>query len=165
MQVSPFLQKSLARLGSNASCGAGRSSVPCRLVPAGCSWAVYLSGLLDCTQHYTGILTIGKCARQAIDPRYKSSAGFEYSPIKSKEMELAIAAMNSARLKKVLSALEGNWQAEMEGYHTYTTLADRDTDPVRAQVLRHLAQAELEHASLWASRIKNLGAPHRLTPG
>jgi vacuolar iron transporter family protein len=45
----------------------------------------------------------------------------------------------------------------MEGYHTYSTLADRDTDPVRAQVLRHLAQAELEHASLWASRIEELG--------
>jgi VIT1/CCC1 family predicted Fe2+/Mn2+ transporter/rubrerythrin len=64
--------------------------------------------------------------------------------------------LNSARTKKVLAALEGNWQAEMEGYHTYTTVADRDTDPVRAQVLRHLAQAELEHASLWASRIEEL---------
>src|SRR5581483_3040453 len=62
--------------------------------------------------------------------------------------------LNSARSKKVLAALEGNWQAEMEGYHTYTTLADRDTDPVRAQVLRHLAQAELEHATLWAGRIE-----------
>ena len=72
---------------------------------------------------------------------------------------MAIAALNSARTKKVLSALGGNWQAEMEGYHTYTTLADRDTDPVRAQVLRHLAQAELEHAALWAGRIEQLGGP------
>ena len=72
---------------------------------------------------------------------------------------MAIAAMNSARIKKVLAALEGNWQAEMEGYHTYTALADRDTDPVRAQVLRHLAQAELEHAALWAGRIEELGGP------
>ncbi len=67
--------------------------------------------------------------------------------------------LNSARTRKVLAALEGNWQAEMEGYHTYATLADRDTDPVRAQVLRHLAQAELEHAALWASRIEELGGP------
>jgi VIT1/CCC1 family predicted Fe2+/Mn2+ transporter/rubrerythrin len=60
-------------------------------------------------------------------------------------------------VKKVLAALEGNWQAEMEGYHTYQTLADRDTEPVRAQVLRHLAQAELEHAALWHGRILELG--------
>ncbi|MDE3202216.1 MAG: VIT1/CCC1 transporter family protein [Acidobacteriota bacterium] len=70
-----------------------------------------------------------------------------------------MAVVNGAKLKKILAALEGNWQAEMEGYHTYQTLADRDTDPVRPHVLRHLAQAELEHAALWASRIKELGGP------
>ncbi len=70
---------------------------------------------------------------------------------------MAIAALSNAKLKKVLVALEGNWQAEMEGYHTYQALADRDTEPVRAQVLRHLAAAELEHAALWASRIEELG--------
>jgi VIT1/CCC1 family predicted Fe2+/Mn2+ transporter/rubrerythrin len=76
--------------------------------------------------------------------------------------------MNSARLKKVLAALEGNWQAEMEGSYTYQTLADRDTDPMRAQVLRRLAQAELEHADLWADRIRELGGPepaYRGSPG
>ena len=70
---------------------------------------------------------------------------------------MAIAAQSGARTKKVLEALEANWQAEMEGYHTYQTLADRDIDAVRAQVLRHLAQAEIEHAELWAERIKQLG--------
>ena len=70
---------------------------------------------------------------------------------------MPIALVNSAKLKKILAALEGNWQAEMEGYHTYQTLADRDADPLRAQVLRHLAQAELEHAALWESRIAELG--------
>jgi vacuolar iron transporter family protein len=65
--------------------------------------------------------------------------------------------MNAARLKKVLAALEANWQAEMEGFYTYQTLADRDNDPVRAQVLRHLASAEWEHAALWQSRIVELG--------
>jgi VIT1/CCC1 family predicted Fe2+/Mn2+ transporter/rubrerythrin len=65
--------------------------------------------------------------------------------------------MNGARLKKILAALEANWQAEMEGYNTYKTLADRDTDPVRAQVLRHLASAEQEHAALWRNRIIELG--------
>jgi vacuolar iron transporter family protein len=72
---------------------------------------------------------------------------------------VSTSMLSGARLKKVLTALEGNWQAEMEGYHTYRTLADRDEDPMRAQVLRHLAQAELEHAELWASRINELGGP------
>ncbi len=72
---------------------------------------------------------------------------------------MAKEALNGARLKKILAALEGNWQAEMEGYHTYQTLADRDTDPVRAQVLRHLAGAEWEHAALWHGRILELGGP------
>ncbi len=70
---------------------------------------------------------------------------------------MAIAMLSGAKTKKILAALEGNWQAEMEGYHTYRALADRDAEPVRAQVLRHLAAAELEHAALWAERIKELG--------
>jgi len=53
----------------------------------------------------------------------------------------------------------------MEGYHTYNTLADRDSDPVRAQVLRHLAQAEIEHATLWGGRIKELGGPEPVYSG
>jgi len=76
--------------------------------------------------------------------------------------------MSAVKLKKILDALEGNWQAEMEGYHTYQTLADRDTDPVRAQVLRHLAGAEWEHAALWHGRIVELGGPepvYRGNPG
>ena len=72
---------------------------------------------------------------------------------------MATATMSPAKLKKVLAALEGNWYAEMEGYYTYKALADRDEEPVRAQVLRHLATAELEHAALWAERIKELGGP------
>jgi VIT1/CCC1 family predicted Fe2+/Mn2+ transporter/rubrerythrin len=70
---------------------------------------------------------------------------------------MANGTLNSAKLKKVLAALEGNWTAEMEGYHTYTALADRDSDPVRSQVLRHLAGAEWEHAALWHGRIVELG--------
>lgn len=72
---------------------------------------------------------------------------------------MPIALMSGAKSKKILAALQGNWQAEMEGYHTYLALADRDSDPVRAQVLRHLASAELEHAALWAERIQELGGP------
>jgi rubrerythrin len=72
---------------------------------------------------------------------------------------MAKEAMSGAKLKKVLAALEGNWQAEMEGYHTYQALAERDSDPVRAQVLRHLAGAEWEHAALWHGRIAELNGP------
>jgi VIT1/CCC1 family predicted Fe2+/Mn2+ transporter/rubrerythrin len=81
---------------------------------------------------------------------------------------MASATLSPAKLKKILECLEGNWQAEMEGYSTYKALADRDTEPVRAQVLRHLATAELEHADLWAERIKELGGPapvYRGNPG
>jgi VIT1/CCC1 family predicted Fe2+/Mn2+ transporter/rubrerythrin len=74
-----------------------------------------------------------------------------------KEIFVATLNLGGARQKKVLAALEGNWQAEMEGYYTYKTLADRDDDPMRARILRHLAQAELEHAELWAGRITELG--------
>ena len=34
--------------------------------------------------------------------------------------------MSAARTQKILAALEANWQAEMEGHHTYEALADRD---------------------------------------
>jgi VIT1/CCC1 family predicted Fe2+/Mn2+ transporter/rubrerythrin len=73
--------------------------------------------------------------------------------------------MSAAKLKKVLAALEGNWHAEVEAYHTYRTLADRDTDPVRAQVLRHLASAEWEHAELWHGRIIELGGTEPVYKG
>jgi vacuolar iron transporter family protein len=78
---------------------------------------------------------------------------------------MPIAILSAARTRKILEALEGNWQAEMEGYHTYNTLADRDDDPVRAQVLRHLAQAEIEHATLWEGRIRELGGPQPVYTG
>jgi rubrerythrin len=65
--------------------------------------------------------------------------------------------LSPAKVKKILAALEENWQAEVEAYHTYLALAERDTEPVRAQVLRHLANAEWEHAALWHGRILELG--------
>jgi len=68
-----------------------------------------------------------------------------------------VAPFKNNRARKVLACLEGNWQAEMEGYYTYLALAERETDAVRATVLRHLAAAELEHAALWANRLVELG--------
>jgi VIT1/CCC1 family predicted Fe2+/Mn2+ transporter len=53
----------------------------------------------------------------------------------------------------------------MEGFHTYQALADRDSDPVRAQVLRHLAGAEWEHAELWHGRIMELGGAQPIYHG
>jgi VIT1/CCC1 family predicted Fe2+/Mn2+ transporter/rubrerythrin len=78
---------------------------------------------------------------------------------------VATTAINNAKLKKVLAALEENWHAEVEAYHTYLTLAERDTDPVRAHVLRHLASAEWEHAALWHGRILELGGPEPVYRG
>ena len=63
----------------------------------------------------------------------------------------------SARGRKLLAALAENWQAEMSGFYTYSTLADRESDPLRSRTLRHLAEAEAEHAELWAKRIEELG--------
>ena len=63
----------------------------------------------------------------------------------------------SAKLRKLLSALEGNWQTEMSGYYTYRTLAERDSDPIRKKTLEHMAEAEAEHAALWGKRIQELG--------
>ena len=78
---------------------------------------------------------------------------------------MATSVLSPAKLKKVLEALEENWQAEVEAHHTYLALAERDTDSVRAQVLRHLATAEWEHAALWHGRIVELGGPEPVYHG
>jgi VIT1/CCC1 family predicted Fe2+/Mn2+ transporter/rubrerythrin len=81
---------------------------------------------------------------------------------------MATMTLSPAKVKKILEALEGNWQAETEAYRSYLTLADRDADAIRAQVLRHLAEAEMDHAALWRRRILELGGPepvYRGAPG
>ncbi|HVX56508.1 MAG TPA: hypothetical protein VHA37_02140, partial [Candidatus Saccharimonadales bacterium] len=80
-------------------------------------------------------------------------------------MPLGKESLSGPRLEKILQALEENWQAEMVGCYTYRALADRDSDALRAQVLRHLAAAEEEHAALWASRIKELGGQEPVYKG
>ncbi len=67
--------------------------------------------------------------------------------------------MTSADTKKLLAALEANWQAEMEGHYTYAAFAKNEDDPQRRNALRGLAAAEKHHADLWAGRIQELGAP------
>jgi vacuolar iron transporter family protein len=78
---------------------------------------------------------------------------------------MALPMLPGARAKKILAALESNWHAEVEAYHTYLALAERDTDPVRAQMLRHSASAEWEHAALWHGRIVELGGPEPVYKG
>jgi vacuolar iron transporter family protein len=67
--------------------------------------------------------------------------------------------MTSSDNKKLLAALEGNWQAEMEGHYTYKAFAEGEVDPQRRNALRGLAAAEKQHADRWARRIQELGAP------
>ncbi len=69
------------------------------------------------------------------------------------------------RLRQIL---EQNWQAEMTGYQTYRTLAEREPDTLRKQTLERMAQAEKEHAALWAERLRAIGEPvpvYRGKPG
>jgi VIT1/CCC1 family predicted Fe2+/Mn2+ transporter/rubrerythrin len=65
--------------------------------------------------------------------------------------------MDAAETKKLVSVLSANWQAEMEGVHTYVALSKAEVDPRRRNAFRGLAMAEEHHAELWATRIKELG--------
>jgi VIT1/CCC1 family predicted Fe2+/Mn2+ transporter len=67
--------------------------------------------------------------------------------------------------RKLLAALEKNWQAEKAGYYTYETLASRERDPARKEKLRGLAHAEQHHAELWEQRIRELGGPEPVYTG
>ncbi len=73
--------------------------------------------------------------------------------------------MNPAETRRLLTALEANWQAETEGHHTYTALAAHEADPHRRNALRGLAMAEQHHADLWAARIRELGGPEPVYKG
>jgi VIT1/CCC1 family predicted Fe2+/Mn2+ transporter/rubrerythrin len=61
--------------------------------------------------------------------------------------------------------LEQNWQAEMTGHYTYRALAEREPDSGRRQALESMANAEKEHAALWAARLQELGEPHPVYRG
>ena len=69
-----------------------------------------------------------------------------------------MAQIATQKEQRVLEALCENWQAEMRGFHTYNTLAEREEDPMRKKTLRHMAEAEAHHGALWAKRIRELGA-------
>jgi hypothetical protein len=65
--------------------------------------------------------------------------------------------LDANKRKELLKILESNWLAEMQGYHTYQTLADRETEPAQLSAFRGLAPAEKHHADLWAGRIRAHG--------
>jgi hypothetical protein len=37
----------------------------------------------------------------------------------------------NGKISRLVQTLEGNWQAEMSGFYTYSTLAQREVDPQR----------------------------------
>ena len=61
--------------------------------------------------------------------------------------------------RRLVEALQRNWQAEIEGAATYRALAHRERDPHRRSVLLKLAEAEVRHAQRWERRLHELGAP------
>ena len=60
--------------------------------------------------------------------------------------------------RRLIKAIQSNWQAETEGAATYQALADREADPKRKHTLEGLAKAEAAHARLWERRLQELGA-------
>jgi VIT1/CCC1 family predicted Fe2+/Mn2+ transporter/rubrerythrin len=73
---------------------------------------------------------------------------------------MAVKTLNASgrALNRLIEVLQGNWQTEMSGFHTYNTLAARESDPQRRSSLRGLARAEKHHADLWAKRLEEIGA-------
>jgi hypothetical protein len=45
--------------------------------------------------------------------------------------------MNRKDSEHLIKALSANWQTEMGGYHTYTTLSQQENDPCRRRTLRN----------------------------
>src|SRR5579863_9820586 len=67
--------------------------------------------------------------------------------------------MGARDRSRILKILEGNWQAETRGFHTYDSLAQRETDRSRRAAFRTLADADQHHAQLGSDRIRALGGP------
>jgi VIT1/CCC1 family predicted Fe2+/Mn2+ transporter/rubrerythrin len=77
----------------------------------------------------------------------------------------ADSKMGARDRSRIIKILEGNWQAEMRGFHTYDSLALRESDPSRRAALRTLADGEQYHAQLWFDRILALGGPEPVYRG
>jgi rubrerythrin len=51
-------------------------------------------------------------------------------------------SLNESTRRELITALQQNWQREMEGVRTYSDLAQGERDPTRRKVLEKLAEAE-----------------------
>ena len=83
----------------------------------------------------------------------------------SANSESVDSKMDARDRKRILKILESNWQAEMRGFYTYQSLAERESDPARRAAFHTLAYAEQHHAQLWAERIRALGGPEPVYKG
>ncbi len=63
----------------------------------------------------------------------------------------------TAKQSQLIEALQANWRAEMQGFYTYSHLAEREGDAGTRRTLRGLAYAEKHHADLWADRLHAVG--------
>lgn len=68
------------------------------------------------------------------------------------------AELDSATRRELISALQQNWQREIEGVRTYRDLAQKERDPSRRAVLVKMADAEQRHAQKWERKLAELGA-------
>ena len=68
------------------------------------------------------------------------------------------AELDSATRRELISALQQNWQREIEGVRTYRDLAQKERDPSRHAVLVKMADAEQRHAQKWERKLTELGA-------
>src|SRR5579875_2683575 len=68
----------------------------------------------------------------------------------------------TSKEEKLVEAVQANWKAEMQGFATYSRLAEMAKDGNTRRALRGIAAAEKHHADLWADRLHALGAevPH-----
>jgi len=71
----------------------------------------------------------------------------------------ASVSLQEPTRQALITALQQNWQREMEGMRTYRSLADHEKDQSRRTVLLKLAEAEERHAQRWVRKLSELGAP------
>src|SRR5712692_7694089 len=61
--------------------------------------------------------------------------------------------------QQLITALQQNWQREMQGMRTYRDLAHNERDLARRNILEKLAEAEARHAQKWERKLAELGSP------
>lgn len=52
---------------------------------------------------------------------------------------------------------QSNLRDELDGAALYAALAEAETDPVRRDLFRQLAEAETAHAQLWRGKLEAAG--------